>query len=1171
MKKIILLLNIFIVQIFFAQNVIKPSSVNTDINTDFTFDIDFENTDAVAAFQFDIIYDSDAIDLSTGSSLSSRASSHSLNIRNIDDNTIRVIGFSNNNTSITSGIGKILTLNLKSKNEPDTYIIQITNITLSDSESNSLSSSSTSGQITINGPRYNLETTSISFGDVPMQSTSLKNVTISNTGNTVLEISGYTLESPFLINTTFPISILPGQNTSIPIEVNTSSKQNISKSIIFNTNDTDPLRALQQTTIIANIYAVNEIHIGSNSGAINTSISIPVSINNMEPFNGFQLDINIPSGIIYEANSIALVGRETDHNIIASMINSNTLRVIAYSETKTNFTGNSGDIFLFKLTPSVNSGTYSISTSGEIISNTEQENIISNSYEGSLTINAPLLFISNSDSNINLGRIPINSNQLSEITLKNSGNSDLIIDEIIYNSNTITSDITTPLTITPNQSLEKNIAFTPINTGSFSSSIYIRHNAADVQNIVNITADVFSPNYLVFEETTFLINENNNVKLNISNYEDIKGIQFDLNIPEGFVFNTDNINKSNVLDNFEITSYDLGDRNYRFLIYTLSNQIIPANSNNILTLPFFVENTTALGDYTFTISSVTLSNTNNQNVASEMLEIGVIHLTDKLTWTGLTNTNWNDTSNWNTSAVIPVTANVLIPNGISNYPVISSTTDVYLSSLILENNASLIIEKGASLTLSNDFINSGLITLQSDSDEFSSLLVSGTSSGNITYNRYVNTVGIGEWDLIGAPVSGMAFSNIITDNNIATNGSFYAIGSYDNATDTWTNATNSTTGNLALGQGYQMATTSGGTLSFTGAIASGDQSVTIVNNNAANSGAGRRWNLIANPFPSYLNGNSNADPTDNFLTINTAAIDDNFEAIYGWKADGTGYAIYNNTSSPTYIAPGQGFFIAAVGSGEDKTISFTKAMQTVTGTDDFVAAKSATSYELVLELYSDGVKEDDTKFYFKEGLTLSLDPGYDAGAFNQTTGISSRLIEQDNGVSMDINAMPTNALSNAIVPLTINQEAGIALKIQIATSTIPEDINVYLEDTVANTFTLLINESFELTAKTILSGMGRFFIHFTTSTLSTDIGNSSSLVTAYKGTGNTYITVEGLQQLSQPAEFMLYSVLGVKVVSQKIQKPTQKETLSTVGLKKGAYILKVQTENGVYTKKILVD
>ena len=495
--------------------------------------------------------------------------------------------------------------------------------------------------------------------------------------------------------------------------------------------------------------------------------------------------------------------------------------------------------------------------------------------------------------------------------------------------------------------------------------------------------------------------------------------------------------------------------------------------------------------------------------------------------------------------------------------------------LTVISGGSITIPKDSYVFVGGDFTNTaGTVTLHSDSDEFSSLLVSGTASGDITYNRYVNVVGDGEWDLIGAPVSGMAFSSLITDTNIATNGIFYAVGSYDNTTDTWTNATTATIGNLQLGQGYQMATTSGGTLSFTGAIANGDQTVTITNNDAANSGAGRRWNLIANPFASYLNGNENSHATNNFLTVNTAAIDDNFEAIYGWKADGTGYEIYNhsfNSNSAVYIAPGQGFFVAALSDGKGDDIHFTQAMQTVTGSDDFVAARSSASYELVLDMYSDAVKVDDTKFYFKEGLTLGLDPGYDAGAFNQSSGLSSRLVEQDNGIGMGINAMPTDAMSNVIVPLTINQEAGIALKIQIANSTIPEDINVYLEDTVENTFTLLTNEGFELLAQTTLSGIGRFFLHFTTNALSTDTVSSTSLLTAYKGTGNTYISVEGLQQFSQPAQLTLYNVLGMKILSRKIQNPSQKEMLSTVGMKTGVYILKVQVENIVFTKKLVIE
>ena len=42
---------------------------------------------------------------------------------------------------------------------------------------------------------------------------------------------------------------------------------------------------------------------------------------------------------------------------------------------------------------------------------------------------------------------------------------------------------------------------------------------------------------------------------------------------------------------------------------------------------------------------------------------------------------------------------------------------------------SFTIEKGGSVTVSGDFSNTGTFTLNSDADEFSSIIVSGSSSG----------------------------------------------------------------------------------------------------------------------------------------------------------------------------------------------------------------------------------------------------------------------------------------------------------------------------------------------------------------------------------------------------------------------------------------------------------
>ena len=42
------------------------------------------------------------------------------------------------------------------------------------------------------------------------------------------------------------------------------------------------------------------------------------------------------------------------------------------------------------------------------------------------------------------------------------------------------------------------------------------------------------------------------------------------------------------------------------------------------------------------------------------------------------------------------------------------------------------------------------------------------------------------------------------------------------------------------------------TVAFTGAMQTTTQNINIIDNNEANAGAGRRWNLVSNPFPSYI-------------------------------------------------------------------------------------------------------------------------------------------------------------------------------------------------------------------------------------------------------------------------------------------------------------------------------
>ncbi|MDC0497165.1 T9SS type A sorting domain-containing protein [Flavobacteriaceae bacterium] len=497
--------------------------------------------------------------------------------------------------------------------------------------------------------------------------------------------------------------------------------------------------------------------------------------------------------------------------------------------------------------------------------------------------------------------------------------------------------------------------------------------------------------------------------------------------------------------------------------------------------------------------------------------------------------------------------------------------------ITVASGKSFTVEKTGSVIMSGNFSNSGTFTLNSDSDEFSSIIIGGSVTGNITYNRYVNSVGTNEWDLIGSPVDGQSISSFASANSstLGTSSNIYAIGSYDNATNTWTNYTTSTigsAGNFDRGRGYQMASVSGGTgiLKFTGTPASTTQTQAIINNDAANAGTGTRWNLVANPFPSYIHGNANAHATNNFLTVNTDKLHDSYEAIYGYDADGSGYTAYNNTSSALNLAPGQAFMVASDNTSSDN-ISFTTNMRTIVGGDDLIVGDILEdTFELIIKLYDGDTELDYTKFYFADGLSLGLDPGYDAGNFNQGASLMSRLVEEDEGVGLVINAMGLENVNDVVVPLEINRESGNSFRISIDTFDIYAGTNVYLEDNQQGTMTLLNEQDFELTPENNLSGVGRFFIHLTETTFSIDNEVDTNLLNAYKLDRNNFIIIEGLTVQSGITNVKLYSLLGREILSTELNNSINTQTISTERIDTGVYVIKLQSGNNLITKKLII-
>mgnify|MGYP003113474451 CR=1 FL=1 len=503
------------------------------------------------------------------------------------------------------------------------------------------------------------------------------------------------------------------------------------------------------------------------------------------------------------------------------------------------------------------------------------------------------------------------------------------------------------------------------------------------------------------------------------------------------------------------------------------------------------------------------------------------------------------------------TKNTIIADGIY---IISEYQDVEVNNLEIAIGAEVIVKEGASLTIKGNLINDGTLELESISTKYSSLIVEGTSTGDVLYNRHVNnaagtSTSTGSNDLISPPVSGQNFFDFRTTNPNILSGMIsgnlaYLFGPFNPTTASYTLYSSSNDSNtLDVGIGYRSGSTDGDTYTFKGTVETGTISAPITAGGASN------WNLIGNPYPSYLK-------VQDFLNnmSNSGLIDENAVGIYGY--DGTaadGWIIYNlaTTTVNTIIAPGQGFFVDAETSG---SIAFTPSMRSKGSGDDFIANRNANVLTYLKLKTSANDKTYHTDFYFNSNASLGLDPGYDASVWNNVPpnfALYSHLVQDNTGIAMAIQALNDNDLSNSVVSLGVNASANEELTFSILESTLPSSVRVYIEDTESNTVTLLNSSDYSFTPTSGISGSGRFFLRFESDALS-NIEQQLEDLNIYTNAIQKTIVIDG--PLHSKTNFNLYDIHGRLVNSQVLDVTDTNQSIDIAQLSTGIYIVELISE-----------
>ncbi len=488
-------------------------------------------------------------------------------------------------------------------------------------------------------------------------------------------------------------------------------------------------------------------------------------------------------------------------------------------------------------------------------------------------------------------------------------------------------------------------------------------------------------------------------------------------------------------------------------------------------------------------------------------------------WTGTTDLNWDTNSNWSSNSAPVAASYVFIPSGLTNYPTLGSAVDIN------------------SVTMANG----------------SSLIANSTFSGNVTYTRNLATT---NWYLVSSPVIGQDIDTFAAAEGLLASGSNInnmGLASYDNTSSAWSyyQSGASGTGAFASASGRSIKLAAAGDVSFTGTMAVDNVSIAITNG----------YNLVGNPYPSYIAANTGADSSNNILTVNTSILSE--ATLWFWNQATNTYDAINQASSSMDIAPAQGFFVSAAGTN---SLSITEAMQSHQSSDSFQRLSNERP-EISIVL-SDGENTRDTDIYYIDGTTTGFDNGYDSTTFGGLTNdfdIYTHLVANSNGEDFAIQSLPNSSLETMIIPVGITAAAGEEISISANAINLPEGVNIYLEDKSDDSFTLLDSTSvFTTTPDEDLNGIGRFYIHTTATALS---DNQVSLTNVSMYLVDRNLTITGVH--SGDTNVRVYDLLGKEVHNTSFQ-GTGFNKITLPSLTTGVYVVQLETQMEAISKKIII-
>ena len=553
-----------------------------------------------------------------------------------------------------------------------------------------------------------------------------------------------------------------------------------------------------------------------------------------------------------------------------------------------------------------------------------------------------------------------------------------------------------------------------------------------------------------------------------------------------------------------------------------------------------------------------------------------------------TSGNWEDYTTWHLSADgstfsdLPSSAYVPTSSMAGSVSILNGHTVTIASNA---TSRTLTVNGGAKLT-NNSTLNATTFNILSDpTNGTGTYLDNGTTTyttANVRQYLGLSSASTARNWYISSPVSGAvvpANQTFFGYQEDGTNGNLSATGS----TAYWKPYAAAIS--LTLGKGYIAQPGSATTLTFTGTLNAGDKPSPNLSSTIANISS-MGYNLIGNPYPSYLNvlpsiaANANLDQTVWYRTQGTETPTPlyHFETVNVSSGTGTNYAGTGQVTG--YIPPMQAFWVHT--NADAQTITFLNANRShagiVTLTDGNNTQVPTTLLKArVLESNAQGILRlnvsngntgDETIIYTNAKASNGYD-NYDSRKMSNNNAAIPEIYTTVGNEQLVINGMNSIAPDTEIpLGFTTGQSNVFSIKAN-EFSNFDSDTKVYLKDNLLNTEQDLTDGTAYTFASDVASTTSRFSVVFKSVGVTTGVQAASNdpSILIYKN-ANNQIAVNCNGSISDNAFISVYNALGQKLELKQITSIT---TLIGRTFTSGVYMVTVNNGEKSTTKKVILN